>query len=81
MLFFVLNEFGNFFNTIEFFYNFRTIFKILLVELPIKFSSWILGTKVNNMVSRVKGLVCLWHHEHGVHIGLTTSVEGGVHEC
>ena len=25
----------------------------------------ILGTKVNNMASRVKGLVCLWHHEHG----------------
>ena len=26
---------------------------------------YILGTKVNNMASRVKGLVCLWHHEHG----------------
>ena len=25
----------------------------------------LLGTKVNNMASRVKGLVCLWHHEHG----------------
>ena len=25
----------------------------------------VLGTKVNNMASRVKGLVCLWHHEHG----------------
>ena len=25
----------------------------------------ILGTKVNNMASRLKGLVCLWHHEHG----------------
>ena len=24
----------------------------------------VLGTKVNNMASRVKGLVCLWHHEH-----------------
>ena len=24
-----------------------------------------LGTKVNNMASRVKGLVCLGHHEHG----------------
>ena len=25
----------------------------------------LLGMKVNNMASRVKGLVCLWHHEHG----------------
>ena len=25
----------------------------------------VLGTKVNSMASRVKGLVCLWHHEHG----------------
>ena len=25
----------------------------------------VLGTKVNNMASLVKGLVCLWHHEHG----------------
>ena len=25
----------------------------------------LLGTKVNSMASRVKGLVCLWHHEHG----------------
>ena len=25
----------------------------------------VLGTKVNNMASRVKGLVCLWHHQHG----------------
>ena len=25
----------------------------------------LLGTKVNNMASQVKGLVCLWHHEHG----------------
>ena len=25
----------------------------------------VLGTKVNNMASRVKGLICLWHHEHG----------------
>ena len=26
---------------------------------------YLLGTKVNNMASRVKGLVCLWYHEHG----------------
>ena len=25
----------------------------------------VLGTKVNSMASRLKGLVCLWHHEHG----------------
>ena len=25
----------------------------------------LLGTKVNSMASRVKRLVCLWHHEHG----------------
>ena len=24
-----------------------------------------MGTKVNSMASRVKGLICLWHHEHG----------------
>ena len=28
-------------------------------------SCTVIGKKVNNMASRVKGLVCLWHHEHG----------------
>ena len=36
-----------------------------LLWYDLKASAPILGTKVNNMASRVKGLVCLWHHEHG----------------
>ena len=36
----------------------------LCVHQPMH-NAQLLGTKVNNMASRVKGLPCLWHHEHG----------------
>ena len=40
-------------------------FEIISAKIYSAITNILLGTKVNNMASRVKGLVCLWHHEHG----------------